>query len=591
MARHPAATLTDHDAIVVDDTTKPKYGGTLRFLGPGGADHLDTAAAYYATSGQILRALTRQLFAYRASKDLSDPATTFMPVPDISEAIPTVANGGLSSDGLVYTIRLRTGVRWDTTPPREVTAPDFIRGLKRLGNPVMGAGARHYFTSTILGMQEYCDEYARTFAGRQATPGELATFQNHAAVPGLQAADDKTLIITLKRRANDFLNILAMGFASAAPREYDDFLPDSLEFRRHFISNGPYRLATYAPDATEMRLVRNPAWQQASDPIRHQYVDAIHILTAKAPPEVMLQRIDSGEIDLAWSYTVVSWAMPPADLDAFPRTYPGFALNPYLVFNLRSPNAGGALRKREVRQAIAYAVDKVAVSEILSVLEGVPNAPLHSAIPPGSVGHRDFNLYPTPGNRGDRDKARQLLAQAGYPDGLSLVAAVREAKLHIDVMNSVARDLAACGITLTFKTYSQADYYGTLLSDPEKARAGVWDIAEPGWTPDWFGNNGRAILQPLFQTNEAAGTTNYGGYSNPRVDRLIEAALQEEDPTRAETLWHDVDAAVMEDVPIVPLLAFAAMTSRYHSRRVKNAIHAPHTQFFDITNLWLDPPD
>ena len=47
----------------------------------------------------------------------------------------------------------------------------------------------------------------------------------------------------------------------------------------------------------------------------------------------------------------------------------------------------------------------------------------------------------------------------------------------------------------------------------------------------------------------------------------------------------------MKDVPIVPLLAFAAMTSRYHSRRVKNAIHVPQIEFFDITNLWLDPPE
>jgi peptide/nickel transport system substrate-binding protein len=591
MARPHVATLTDRDATLVDETATPKYGGTLRFLGPGGADHLDTAAAYYATSGQILRALTRQLFAYRASKDLSDPSTTFMPVPDVSDTIPTVTNGGLSNDGLVYTIRLRTGVRWDTNPPREVTANDFIRGLKRLANPVVGAGARHYFTSTILGMQEYCDEYQRTFAGRRATASGLAAFQNAATIAGLHARDDKTLVITLKRRANDFLNILAMGFASAAPKEYDEFLPDSLEFRQHFVSDGPYRLEMYAADASEMRLVRNPAWQQSTDPIRHQYVDAIHITTAKAPPDVMLQRIDAGEIDLAWSFTVVSWATPPANLEVFPRSYPGFALNPYLVLNLHSPNAGGALRLRAVRQAIAYAVDKVAISEILGVLEGVPNVPLHSAIPPGSVGHREFDLYPTPGNRGDRARARQLLADAGYADGLTLVAAVREAKLHLDVMHSIARDLAECGITLIFKTYSQAEYYGSLLSDPDKARAGVWDIAEPGWTPDWFGNNGRAIVQPLFQTNEAAGTTNYGGYSNPAVDRLIEDALQEEDPSRAEALWHDVDVAVMKDVPIVPLLAFAAMTSRYHSRRVKNAIHAPHIQFFDITNLWLDPPE
>ncbi len=571
------------------EADQPCYGGTLRFLGPGGVDHLDTASAYYATSGQILRALTRQLFSYRASEDLSDPQKSFTPTPDIATETPTQANGGLSPDRLTYTIHLRTGVCWDTTPPREVTAQDFIRGLKRLGNPVAGAGARHYFTSTILGMKEYCAAYDKAFEGKQPTAADLAQFQNFEDIAGLRAADDKTLVIRLKQPANDFLNILAMGFASAAPEEYDKYIPDSEEFRQNMLSNGPYRISKYGHRGRELLLERNSAWQQEADPIRHQYVDGIEIHTAKESAEVLLEKIDSGEVDMAWSFTAVSWAKPPPGLDAFPRSYPGFALNPYLVFNLQSPNQNGAIKNLKVRQAIAYAIDKVAISEILDILEGVPNAPLHSVIPPGSVGHSEFNLYPTPNDRGDPAKARKLLAEAGHADGLTLIAAVREAKLHMNIMESVANDLEKCGIKLSFRTYDQAYYYGSLLSDPANARAGLWDIAEPGWTPDWWGNNGRTVVQPLIQTNGTAGTTNYGGYSNPKVDALIDQALQEADPEQAEARWHEVDVQVMKDVPIVPILAFAAMTSRYHSRRVKNAIHIPQIEFFDITNLWLDP--
>jgi peptide/nickel transport system substrate-binding protein len=570
----------------------PRPGGILRLAGPGGADHLDTASAYYATSGQILRALTRQLFAYAASADLSDPKQTFAPVPDVALETPTLTNGGLSADRRIYTIRLRPDVMWDTVPPREVTAQDFVRGIKRIGNPVSGAGARSFFTSTIEGMQEYCAAYERAFHNnKRPTAAELAAFQNSHDIAGLRAPDERTLVIRLKQPAGDFLNILAMGFASAAPVEYDDYLPDSLEFRLNFISNGPYRIARYAPEAQEILLERNPAWRQDSDPIRHQYVDGIDIRVAKETREVMLSKIDAGEIDLAWSYTTVSWAKPrPDDKDA-PRSYSGFALNPYLVFNLQSPNARAATRDPRVRQAIAYAIDRVEISQILEVMEGVPNGPLHSAIPPGSVGHRAFNLYPTPGDRGDPDKARRLIVDAGYGDGLTLIAAVRDVGLHRDIMAAVARSLAKCGITLTFRYFTQGEYYGSLLTDPAKARAGLWDIAEPGWTPDWFGNNGRAIVQPLFQTNFLPGTTNYGGYSNPIVDALIDNALQETDPAKADALWHEIDRTVMQDLPIVPILAFAAMTARYHSPRVKNAIHVPQIQFFDLTQLWLDPPD
>jgi len=568
---------------------KPHYGGILRFRGPGGPDHLDTSSAYYATSGQILRALTRQLFAYPASHDLSDPFECFTPAPDVAKEVPTVGNGGLSADGLIYTIRLRDDVYWDTVPPREVTAADFARGLKRLANPVCGAGARHYYTSTILGMDAYCEAYEAEFEAKDISAAALAEFQNSRSIAGIETPDDKTLIIRLKQPANDFLNILAMGFASAVPQEYDAYLPDSPEMRANFISNGPYRFAAPPDIRSELVLERNPAWRQESDPIRHQYLDGIEITVAREAPESLRSKIDAGDVDLAWSFTVVSWAKPEPSREQFPRSYPGFTLNPYLVFNLQSPNAGGAMQNLKVRQAIAYAVDKTEISKILSIMQGVPNRPLHSAIPPGSTGHREFNLYPTQGDRGDRAKARDLLVEAGFGDGLELIAAVREARLHLDVMESVAANLAEIGITLKFETFSQADYYGSVLSDPNNARAGGWDIAEPGWTPDWFGNNGRSILQPLFQTNFKPGTTNYGGYSNPEVDRRINEALEELDPDRAEKLWHEVDVMVMQDVPIVPLLAFAAMTSRYHSKRVKNAIHVPQIEFFDITNLWLDP--
>ncbi len=570
---------------------EPRLGGTLRLLGPGGPDHFDTASAYYATSGQFLRALTRQLFAYAASRDLSDVRKTFAVVPDVARELPTQANGGVSADRCSYTIRLRPDVMWDTKPPRAVTAHDFIRGLKRLGNPISGSGARSYFTSTILGMQEYCAAYESAFPHGHPTPADLAAFQNGNDVAGLQAVDQLTLLIRLKQPANDFLNILAMGFASAAPAEYDDYIPDSLAFRKNLISNGPYRIARYDHEARELLLERNPVWQQDSDPVRHQYVDRIDIRVAKESRDAILRKIDAAEIDLAWSFTTVSWAKPRADAYDAPRSYSGFALNPYLVFNLQSPNANGALRNLKVRQAIAYAIDKVEISRILEVMEEVPNAPLHSAIPPGSVGHRDFNLYPTPGDRGDPELSRRLMVEAGYGDGLRLIAAVRDVGLHRDIMGAVAERLVKCGITLEFRYYSQGEYYGSLLSDPAKARAGVWDIAEPGWTPDWFGNNGRAILQPLFQTNFLSGTTNYGGYSNPTVDGLIDSALQEDDPVKAEALWHEVDRTVMQDLPIVPILAFAAMTARYHSPRVKNAIHVPQIQFFDLTHLWLDPPD
>jgi ABC-type transport system substrate-binding protein len=91
----------------------PQNGGTLKLVGSSDVDHLDTASAYYTVSYTLERAFARQLFSYPASTDITKANT---PVPDVAAGMPTQANGGISADGRTWTIHLRSGVRWNTTP-------------------------------------------------------------------------------------------------------------------------------------------------------------------------------------------------------------------------------------------------------------------------------------------------------------------------------------------------------------------------------------------------------------------------------------------------------------------------------------------
>jgi peptide/nickel transport system substrate-binding protein len=562
----------------------PRYGGTLRYYGPGGMDHVDPASAYYAMSHQIIRLFARQLFGYPTALD----GSALTPVPDVAAGVPTGANGGVSADGRCYTIRLRPGVRWDTTPHREVTAGDFVRGFKRIGNPVAGAGAIAYYTSTIKGMAEYVDGYRAAFAGARPTAAQLARYQNTHDIEGLRAVDDRTLSIELIRPANDLLNLLAMPFASAAPREYDDVIPDSPEFIRAVRSNGPYRLTGYVHGAS-LAMERNPAWRQVSDPLRHQYVDGVNVRVEQVSDERVREAIDSGAADLSWGAAVASDVRRPPDAGR----HVGYALNPYLVFNFRSPNERGAVGKLLVRQAVAHAIDKTAVVRLFDGMDiGTVSEPARTAIPPGNVGHRDYDPYPTLGDRGDPRRCRALLAQAGYPDGLTLRAPYRDDAVHAEIAETLAADLAKGGITVRLTHIRSTDEYYRILQDPARAAAGEWDITAAAWTPDWFGNNGRTLVQPMFQSNFARGTSNYGDYRNPVVDRLIEAGLAARDADEAERLWHEVDRQVMADVAIVPIAACEPTIRHRTSSRVRNAVPLPQVdRWYDAAGLWLDPPD
>ena len=560
-------------------TERPTTGGTLRLLGSGDVDHLDTASAYYTATYTLERAFTRQLFSYPASAD-STTATT--PVADLAAEVPTTANGGISADGRTYTVHLRQGVMWNTTPARAVTAADVVRGLKRLCNPVSPVGAPGYYENTIVGMKAYCDGFAKV----PGTVAAIAAYVNGHDITGVRAPDDQTVVFTLIRPASDMLNILAMPFASPAPAEYLNYLPDSAAFRQHTISDGPYQIVSYKANSS-IALNRNPAWTQTTDPLRHQYVDHVTVTEGQDAGPVQ-QQIQAGTADLEWDTTVPTANIPAlrAGDDARLGLYAAYDTNPYLVLNLQSPNNGGALGKAKVRQAIEYAIDKVAVGQIY----GGPdlNTPLDQVIPPGNVGYQPFDLYPTPDHRGSPSTCKQMLASAGYPNGLTLTDVYRNAGDHPAVAQAIQADLRNCGITVKLTPVSQGDYYGKYLNSPDAAKRGVWDISEPGWVPDWYGNNGRAVIEPLFDGRTyGPNSVDYGDYDNPAVNALIDRALVATDLKQAGDLWHQADVQIMRDAAIVPLQT--QQTALYRSSRVNNAIFMPFSQAYDITQIWLNP--
>jgi len=554
---------------------KPVSGGTLNFVAAGDVDHLDTLSAYYIPSFQLEMAWTRQLVSYWPSNDKTKAITV---APDIATALPTASNGGITNGGKTYTFHIRKGVDWNTSPATQVTSADFLREFKWMCNPSLGVGNPGYYEPVIVGMTSYCNAFAKV----KPNPSAMTSFTNSHSISGIKTPDSMTIQFTLTQPANDFLNILAMPFASARPASYDKYLPDSAQFRQHTLSDGPYAITQYTANK-KIVLSRNPAWKQSTDLLRHNYVSQIVVTEGTSSSQTALANVQAGTDDLMWDLPVPTPSIPQLEASKNPGLHiytDTGSSNPYLVFNLKSPVANHALAKLKVRQAIEYAINKVAIAKIYGGTK--LNPILNGAIAPGNVGYANYNYYPTANSSGDPAKCKQLLAQAGYPHGFTITDAYRNVGNHPAVFTSVQSDLKACGITSKGNPLEQGPYYA-FIEDP--GNAAKWGITEAGWVPDWLGNDGRANVVPLFQTNCVNPTTNYGCYSSTTTDNDIKQALTATTESAAAPLWAKAGEQVMKDAVIVPMTTQDVVL--YVNPKVHNLIYSPIAEQWNPTQLWL----
>ncbi|TNY37724.1 ABC transporter substrate-binding protein [Thermomonospora catenispora] len=524
----------------VNDDWAARPGGTLRIVGAKDVEHLDPAAAGGPHAYALNRVFARTLFTTSASNDLSEAMQI---QADAAERVPTAENGGISKDGKTYTVRLRRDVQWDTRPPRPVVAEDFVRGFKRLCNPAAPSPYRKYYIATVKGMAEFCAGYAKV---PDDDAEAMAAYQKKHSISGIRADGEHTLVFTLIRPATDFLNLLTLPSAAAAPREYDRYVPDGSELRQNIISNGPYRIASYRPGRSYL-LERNPAWRAAADPVRERHVDRIQITFGVSDPEEVQRQIERGTADLSWDQPVPTEQIGRLrDAEGFTfQPVPGIA--PYLVMNGRS----GPTKDRRVREAVQYAVDRTAVIRAF----GGPEAarPLHTLIAPGNLGYFEHIAYPTPGDAGDPGRCQGLLIKAGRANGLTLTLA---ANGHEEVAEAVKKSLANCRITIT--------------SGDEDA-----DLSLVAPRPDWFGHNGRSGLAPLVED-----------HPDLFVQNMFKEALRASAVDRATGLWNQLDRLAMRHASIVPLVDRAIPIR--HSTRVRGARFLPAARTYDYTRLWLE---
>jgi len=470
-------------------------GGTL-IVGRGG----DSAALdpSIVTDGESLK-IAQQVF---------DPLLAYK--SGTTEVEPALAESWtISDDGLTYTFKLRKGVKFhDGT---DFNADAVVFNFNRWNDP----------KSEFKFEGDSFDYYDSMFGPEEAR-----------VIKSVKAVDESTVEFQLNNPQAPFLQNLAMPpFSIASPTAIEK---EKENFKSNPVGTGPFVFKEWKR-SDSITLDKNPNyWQQGLPKVDQVIVRAIPDNTAR------FNALQNGEIDLMEDLSPDDLATLESNPDLQKFNRPPFNVA-YLGFN----TAKKPFDNPKVRVALNYAVDKKGIID--AFFAGQAEAAVNP-IPPTLWGYnKSVEDYPF-----DLAKAKQLLADAGYPNGIDqelTFYAMPVSRPYMPDGRKVAEVIQASFAQIGVKVSIQSPEWATYLDDLSKGEKD--DLFIIGWT----GDNGDPdnFFYPLLD-KDSIGGNNYSQYVSEPLHKVLVQAQQETDQDARAKLYEQAQVIVKKDAPWVPLV-------------------------------------
>ncbi len=419
-----------------------------------------------------------------------------------------------SEDGLTWTFKLRQDAKWSDGKP--VTAADYVYSMQRLVNPEVGS--------------TYMDIYGSFLKnGAKISAGELPLEEL-----GVKAIDDYTLEIQLENVCS-FLDAL-LCYSTFFPLRSDVVVEDGTgnwawEVERS-ITNGPLKM-TACDEEQEIVLEKNEYYYGAADVKLDKMVVKMMDDTNTA-----LSMLKTGDVDMIFSYPSeeTESVMNESLYHAGPALLSGFLLVNTQKEPLNDPN---------VRKALSMAIDRDYLANVLMVGTKVPATAYVGPGFPGSTADQDFRHEGGDILSYDVEAAKQLLADAGYPNGEGLPVIECSYGNNSADNTTLFEYLQACWEELGVQTVLTPTEPAAMT---ELRDAGSFDITNQNWGADYFDASN---MLSIFKTGHFI---NAGKYSNEAFDKAYDDAMVCVDNAERMKLLHEAERILVEeDMGIIPL--------------------------------------
>jgi ABC-type transport system substrate-binding protein len=553
-------------------------------LTPLAAEHMPRVRYFDAADRELPEAAPAGQIAYSVYEIRIKPGYQYQPHPAFARDAAGALRYAKLTEHDVRPIRVLGDFAYTGT--RELVAEDYVYQLKRLANPRLHSPILGLMSEYIIGLKEYAVQLQSV--AKQTPAGEWLDLTRHD-ISGVSVVDRYTYRIKVKGKYPQFLYWLAMPFFAPVPVEADRFYAQpglaerNINFDWYPVGTGPYMLSVNNPNR-QMVLSRNPNFPGEAYPSQGESGDASAGLLADAGKtmpfiqEVVFSlekegipywnKFLQGYYDASGissdNFDQVIQVTGTGDAQLTPQMREqGIQLQTsvaasimYIGFNMLDPlvggdasRPGGAERARKLRQAVSIALDQ---EDFISIFLNGRGIAAQGPIPPGIFGYRDGEaginryMYDWAGGEPRRksvEYAKQLLAEAGYPNGIDS-ATGKPLTIHFDsTLTGVGakartdwliKQLAKINVQLVMRTTDYNRFQ-------EKMRKGSAQLYYWGWNADYPDPENFLFLFHGPQSKTRFSGENASNYMNPEFDRLFERMRATENgPQRQEM----VDALV-----------------------------------------------
>ncbi|MFC7304463.1 ABC transporter substrate-binding protein [Streptomyces monticola] len=534
---------------------KPAKGGKLTVLNTDPLADFDPARQYTSGGGNVPSLVFRTL----TTRKRADGAEGTKVVPDLATGLGTPSKGAT-----VWTYKLKKGLKYEDGSP--ITSADIKYGVERSFAAELSGGAP-YLRDWLIGGADYEGPFGK---GKQGKQGKKS-------LDSIETPDAHTIVFKLNRPVGDFPYLATQTQFTPVPKKKDTVT----KYEEHPLSSGPYKVVENTNDGERLQLERNPHWSPSTDDQRKAYPDTIDVRSGLDPAVINQRLSTSSGADAAAITTDTN--LGPAELAQIgqnkalkSRVGTGhFGYTNYLAFN---PDVK-PFDKPAVRQAISYAIGR---GSVVNAVGGSSLAEPATTFLPNqkAFGHTPYDHFPA-GKNGNPQKAKEVLAKAGYKKGLTitLTHSTEEGEVGPKVASAIQQSLAKAGIKVELRGLEKNEF-------DEKR----WDAENsPGlflsrWGADWPA--GYPFLAPIFDGRQIVrngANFNHAKLDDPAVNKEIDAIGRITDLEAAAKRWGALDKKIGEQALSVPL--YHPVYQRLVGKDIKNVVISDWTGVLDISQV------